>query len=46
MVKKGKLRGGGVNQEVGINIYTLLYTKEINNKDLLYSKGNLLNILQ
>ena len=34
---KGK--GGGINQEFGINIYTLLYTKQIN-KDLLYSTGN------
>ena len=28
--------GGGVNQEFGINIYTLLYIKQITNKDLLY----------
>ena len=27
-------RGGGINQEFGINIYTLLYIKQINNKDL------------
>ena len=33
-------RGQGVNQEVGVNIYTLLYIKQINNKDLLYSTGN------
>ena len=33
-------KGGGINQEVGINIYTLLYTKQIINKDLLYSTGN------
>ena len=25
---------------LGINRYTLLYTKQINNKDLLYSTGN------
>ena len=33
-------RGGGINQEVGINIYTLLYIKQIVNKDLLYNPGN------
>ena len=26
--------------EFGINIYTLLYIKQITNKDLLYSTGN------
>ena len=31
---------GGINWEFGINIYTLLYIKEINNKNLLYSTGN------
>ena len=36
---KGK-GGGGINQEFGINIYALLYTKQIINKDLLYSTGN------
>ena len=36
---KGK--GEGINQEFGINIYTLLYIKyQIANKDLLYSTGN------
>ena len=35
---KGK--GGGINQEFEINIYTLVYTKQIINKDLLYSTGN------
>ena len=39
MVNKGE-RGGGINQEFGINIYTLLYIKQITNKDLLYSTGN------
>ena len=34
---KGK--GRGINQELGINRYTLLYIKYIN-KDLLYSTGN------
>ena len=31
---------GGINWEIGIDIYTLLYIKEITNKDLLYSTGN------
>ena len=31
---------GGINQEFGINIYTLLYIKQITNRDLLYSTGN------
>ena len=36
---KGK--GGKRNKlGVGINIYTLLYIKQIINKDLLYSTGN------
>ena len=32
--------GGGMNWEIGIDIYTLLYIKQITNKDLLYSMGN------
>ena len=39
MVTKGE-RGGEINWEIGIDIYTLLYIKQINNKDLLYSTGN------
>ena len=35
-----KWEGGQINQEFGINRYTLLYIKQINNKDLLYSTGN------
>ena len=31
---------GGINQEFEINIHTLLYIKQIINKDLLYSTGN------
>ena len=31
---------GGMNWEIGIDIYTLLYIKQITNKDLLYSTGN------
>ena len=30
---------GGINQEVGIDTYTLLYVKQVINKDLLYSTG-------
>ena len=33
-------RGGGINWEIGIDIYILLYIKEVNNKGLLYSTGN------
>ena len=40
MVTKGERWWGGINWESGINIYTLLYIKEIINKDLLYSTGN------
>ena len=37
----GYQRGWGEkNQQFGINIYTLLYIKQISNKDLLYSTGN------
>ena len=31
---------GRINQEVGFNRYTLLYIKQIINKDLLYSTEN------
>ena len=30
----------GIVREFGIDMYTLLYLKWINNKDLLYSTGN------
>ena len=41
MVTKGETLGeGGVNQETGINTYTLPYIKQIANKDLVYSTGN------
>ena len=39
MVTRG-VRGGGINWETGIDIYTLLYIKQITNKDLLYSTVN------
>ena len=42
MVIKGRRNGGG-KQELRINIDTLLYV--IDNKDLFYSKGTLVNIL-
>ena len=37
---KGEREEGGVNWKFGIKRYILLYTKYINNKDLLYSTGN------
>ena len=33
-------KGGGISWEIGIDIYTLLYIKQITNKNLLYSTGN------
>ena len=39
MVTKGKTLGEGMDWEVEIGIYTLLYTKFISNKDLLYPLG-------
>ena len=46
MVTGGKAgAGGGINWEIGIDIYTLLYIKEINNKYLLYSTGNYIQYL-
>ena len=39
--ESGRGGGGGLmNWEIGIDIYTLLFTKQITNKDLLYRKGN------
>ena len=32
--------GRRINWEIGTDIYTLLYIKQITNKDLLYSRGN------
>ena len=40
-----KWKEGGINQEFGINRYTPLYTKQINNKDLLYNTGNYIQYL-
>ena len=44
MIIKGE-RGEGINLKFGINMYTLLYVKQINNKDLLYSTGNYIQYL-
>ena len=33
-------KDGGIVREIGVNMYTLLYLKEIINKDLLYSTWN------
>ena len=40
-LQKGKGKGGGTNQEYGINRYKLLYIKQISidNKDLLLAQG-------
>ena len=32
--------GGGIDWEFGMDMYTLLYIKQIANKDLLHSTGN------
>ena len=32
--------GKGIDWEFGIDMYTLLYLKQVTNKDLLYSTGN------
>ena len=39
MFTRGERRGG-INWEIGIDIYTLLYITQITNKNLLYSIGN------
>ena len=39
MVTRGESQGE-INWEIRIDIYTLLYIKQITNKDLLYSTGN------
>ena len=39
MVNQGKQRGK-INWEIGIDMCTLLYIKEITNKDTLYSTEN------
>ena len=37
---KGKRWGEEINQELEMNIHTLLYIRQITNKDILYSTGN------
>ena len=37
---KGKCGGEEINQELEINILTVLYIREITNKGLLYGTGN------
>ena len=38
-ISKSNFSWGGIKWEVGINIHTVLYIKQISNKDLLYSRG-------
>ena len=38
-LQKGKCGGGGINDRVGVDLYTLLYVKQMGNKDLQYSTG-------
>ena len=45
MATKGEVRGQEINQEFGINIYTILYTKYVH-KNLLYSRGPILYLIQ
>ena len=40
MVARGKDVGEGIVREFGMDMYTVLYSKWITNKDLLYSIGN------
>ena len=40
MVAGGKVRGGRIIREFGMDMYTLLYLKWITNKDIMYSMGN------
>ena len=42
--QRGKGRRG-INQEFGINGYTLPHIKQINNKDLVHSTGNYIQYL-
>ena len=38
--RRGEGCGGGIEWEFGLDVYTLLYLKEMTKKDLLYSRGN------
>ena len=37
---RGEVSGEGIAREFGMDMYTMLYLKWINNKDLLCSTGN------
>ena len=39
------VRGRGINWKIGIDIYTLLYIKEITNKDLLIAQGTQYSVM-
>ena len=43
-VTKGERRWGGINEEYGINRYTPLHIKYVNNEDLLYSNRELYSV--
>ena len=43
MVTKGEMLGEGINQRIGIDIYTLIYIKQIGNNDYYTAQGNLFN---
>ena len=38
--QRGNMWAGGINQELGMNIYTLPYIRWITNNSLLYITGN------
>ena len=38
MDTKGERGGGGMNWEIGFDIYTLICIKQVTNKNLLYEK--------
>ena len=40
MDTKGESGGGGMNWEIGIDMYALMYIKWMTNKNLLYKKIN------
>ena len=45
MIIRGERNGrGGKNREIGIDVYTVLYVKQVINKNLLYSTGNFYSI--
>ena len=46
MVTRGKRWRAGLIRKFGMDMNTVLYLKWIINKDLLYSTGTLLNIMQ